>query len=289
MRIGAVYPQIELGGDPEAVRRIGLAVEEMGYDHLLAYDHVVGASHADREPKLTGPYTDNDPFHDPFVMFGYLAALTSRIELVTGVLILPQRQTVIVAKQAADVDLFSGGRLRLGVGVGWNYVEYEALGQDFTTRGARESEQIEFLRRLWAEPLLSFAGTYDRIERANIPLRPKRQIPIWLGGFSEPAFRRGARLGEGFIFGGGTEAALTAWDRVKSLRAEFGLPIENFGADYMATSASDPAVVVAGIEAWRAAGGTHASVNTMRMGLDSIEAHIDYLGQVRSKLDSQRG
>ena len=155
MEIGIVYPQTESRGDPTAVGRIGRATEELGFTHLLAYDHVVGAVHADRDPKLWGPYTDQDPFHDPFVMFAYLAGITQRIGFATGVIILPQRQTVLVAKQSADLDLLSGGRLRLGVGVGWNYVEYHALGQEFETRGARANEQIGLLRRLWAEPLLS--------------------------------------------------------------------------------------------------------------------------------------
>ena len=149
MQIGIVYPQTELGGDPVAVRRIGRAVEELGFDHLLAYEHVLGAVHADRTPQLSGPYNEHHPFHDPFVMFGYLAGITERIGFATGILILPQRQTALVARQATDVDLLSGGRLRLGVGVGWSHVEYEALGQEFATRGARQEEQIQLLRQLF--------------------------------------------------------------------------------------------------------------------------------------------
>ena len=152
VQIGVAYPQTELQGDPGAVRRFGLAAEDLGFDHLLAYDHVLGAVHAGRTPPLTGPYTERDPFHDPFVMFGYLAAITERLQFATGILILPQRQTALVARQAADVDLVSGGRLRLGVGVGWSPVEYEALGQAFRTRGARQEEQIGLLRRLFTEP-----------------------------------------------------------------------------------------------------------------------------------------
>ena len=135
MKLGVVYPQIELRGDPQAVHDIGVGIEASGYDHLLVYDHVVGAEHANREPKLWGPYTEQDPFHEPLVMFGYLAAVTSRIELATGVMILPQRQTALVAQQTADADLLSHERVRLGVGTGWNYVEYDSLGQDFATRG----------------------------------------------------------------------------------------------------------------------------------------------------------
>src|SRR5580700_2547721 len=178
MQIGAVYPQIELGGDPSAVRRLGLAVEQLGFDYLLAYDHVLGAVHADRTPPLTGPYTEHDPFHDPFVMFAYLAGITERIGFATGILILPQRQTALVARQATDVDLLSGGRLRLGVGVGWNHVEYEALGQDFHTRGARQEEQIQLLRQLFSEPVVEFSGRFDRVDRASLTPKPRTSIPI---------------------------------------------------------------------------------------------------------------
>jgi probable F420-dependent oxidoreductase len=287
MRIGAVYPQIELGGDPEAVRRIGLAAEELGYAHLLAYDHVVGADHADRDPKLWGPYTDRDPFHDPFVMFAYLAGITQRLELVTGVLILPQRQTVLVAKQAADLDLLSGGRLRLGVGVGWNYVEYDALGQDFSRRGARLDEQIPYLRRLWTEPLVTFEGTFDRIERGNVLPRPNRMIPIWVGGFGPAAFRRGAQLGDGFIFAGRLDDCLEGWAEIKERLTKEGRDPSAFGADLITTSAKTLDATLEAIDAWEAAGGTHVSVLTMRKGFDSIDAHIDFLAQVRSRLDGR--
>src|SRR3954465_3349948 len=168
MQIGVVYPQTALLGDPSAVREIGLAVERLGFDHLLAYDHVLGAVHADRERPLAGVYSEADPFHDPLVMFGYLAGITERIGFASGVMVLPQRSTALVARQAADVDLLSGGRLRLGVGVGWNYVEYEALGYDFRTRGARQGEQIELLRRLWTEPVVDFSGRFDWVERAAL-------------------------------------------------------------------------------------------------------------------------
>src|SRR3954452_1790936 len=204
MQIGVVYPQTELHGDPAAVREVGLAVERLGFDHLLAYDHVLGVVHADRERQLPGPYSEVDPFHDPFVMFAYLAGITERIGFASGVMVLPQRQTALVARQAADVDLLSGGRLRLGVGVGWNYVEYEVLGQDFRTRGARQEEQIELLRRLFTEPVVDFSGRFDRMDRAALVPKPARPIPIWLGGSSEVAFDRAARIAGGFIFFGGS-------------------------------------------------------------------------------------
>src|SRR5207237_360943 len=203
MEIGVVYPQIELGGDPTAVRRIGRAVEDLGFDHLLAYDHVLGAVHAGRTPPLTGPYTEHDPFHDPFVMFAHLAGITDRIRFATGILILPQRQTALVARHASAVDLLSGSRLRLGVGVGWSHVEYEALGQDFHTRGARQEEQIQLLRALFSEPVVDFSGRFDRIDRATLVPKPARPIPIWLGGSGEAAFHRASRLADGFIFFGG--------------------------------------------------------------------------------------
>src|SRR5215831_5372339 len=152
---GVVFPQIEFGDDPHAIRDYAQAAEALGYDYLLVYDHVLGA-HPDRAPTLTGPYKHEHPFHEPMVFFGFLAAVTKRLQLTTGILILPQRQTALVAKQAAEVDVLSSGRLRLGVGLGWNYVEYDALGQSFKTRGRRIEEQIEVLRKLWTEPLVTF-------------------------------------------------------------------------------------------------------------------------------------
>lgn len=279
VKIGAVYPQTELRGDPAAVRRIGLAVEAAGLDHLLAYDHVVGAVHADREPPLWGPYDENDPFHDPFVMFGYLAAITDRIELATGVLILPQRQTVLVAKQAADLDLLSGGRLRLGVGVGWNYVEYDALGEDFSTRGRRADEQIGLLRELWRGDVLRFDGEFDSIDRGVVVPSPGRQIPIWVGGFSRRAFERGVMLGDGFIFAGNEERVHGALTDVRELAASRGRNLDAFGLDYVATTPTTPAGAADAARRWRDAGGTHFSAVSMGTGRDSIEAHIDFFAE----------
>jgi probable F420-dependent oxidoreductase len=255
MRIGIIYPQNELRGDPEAIRSIGLAAEELGYDHLLAYDHVLGATH-DREPKLTGPYTDKDPFHDPFVIFAYLAGITQRLQFVTGILILPQRQTVLVARQAADLDLLSGDRLRLGVGIGWNYVEYTALGQDFHARGKRLAEQVELLRRLWEEPLVDFKGSFDRVDRAALNPRPRRRIPIWFGGFAEAALRRAAALGDGFIFSGN---GLEQVARLKQFVREAGRREDHFGLQNN-IRAKTPQDVGDSILRWRDAGGTHGSV-----------------------------
>jgi len=283
MKIGVIYPQNELRGDPEAVRRIGLAAEELGYQHLLTYDHVLGATH-DREPKLTGPYTQDDAFHDPFVMFAHLAAITKRLEFVTGILILPQRQTALVARQAADLDLLSGGRFRLGVGIGWNYVEYEALGQDFTTRGKRMAEQVNLLRRLWSEPLVDFKGTFDRIDRATLNPKPRRQIPIWFGGYAEPALRRAAALGDGFIFSDRSGSAFEHAPRLRQYVKEAGRAEESFGLHCNMLWVKSPEAVVDAARRWRDAGGTYASVLTMGQGFASADQHIDYLKRVAEAL-----
>jgi probable F420-dependent oxidoreductase len=285
MQIGAVYPQTELRGDPVAVQRIGKAVEDLGFDYLLAYDHVLGAVHADRTPPLPGPYTENDPFHDPFVMFGYLAGITERIGFVTGVLILPQRQTALVARQAADVDLLSGGRLRLGVGIGWSPVEYDALGQNFRTRGARQEEQVELLRRLFTEPVVDFAGRFDRVDRAALIPKPARPIPIWLGG-GEPAYDRAARSADGFIFFGGNDVdtAISSWADLRARVRNLGRPEGGFGAECVLRPRGGLDTLKADVEAWRTVGGTHVSIITMGLGLDSIDAHIDYLASVADGL-----
>src|SRR5262247_526504 len=167
MHYGAVFPQTEFGNDRQAIKDYAQTAEALGYDYLVVYDHVLGA-HPNREPKLTGPYTYEHPFHEPMVFFGFLAAITTRLELVTGILILPQRQTALVAKQTAEVDVLSKGRLRLGIGIGWNYVEYDALGEEFRTRGRRVGEQIEVLRKLWTEPLVTYKGSDHVIDNAGL-------------------------------------------------------------------------------------------------------------------------
>lgn len=284
MKVGVIYPQNELRGDPEAVGRIGLATEELGYHFLLAYDHVVGAPH-DREPKLQGPYTDKDPFHDPFVMFGYLAAITRRIELVTGVIILPQRQTVLVARQAADVDLFSAGRLRLGVGIGWNYVEYDSLGQDFHTRGRRVGEQVELLRKLWSEPLVAFEGEFDSVDRASLNPRPGRIIPIWMGGFADVAMQRAARIADGFIFADGVSDSFDMVGRLRGFLEEEGRSGEGFGLQCNMLRTHGAEAIVERALRWRDIGGSHVAVNTMGQGFTTTEDHLSYIEDVARALD----
>ncbi len=285
MQVGVAYPQNELRGDPAAVRQFGKAVEDLGFDHLLAYDHVLGAVHAGRTRELSGPYTEHDPFHDPLVMFAYLAGITERLGFVTGILVLPQRQTALVARQATDVDLLSGGRLRLGIGVGWNFVEYEALGQDFRTRGARQEEQIELLRRLFVEPVVDFSGRFDRIDRASLVPKPSRPVPIWLGGSGDAAFDRAARVADGFVFfGGGIDHNVAAWNRLRDRLRDLGRPVEDFGREYVILPQGSVAELVAEINAWREAGGTHASIVTMGLGLDSVDGHVDYITSVADAL-----
>src|SRR5438105_2091500 len=194
MRIGVVFPQTEIGSDPSVIRDYAQAAESIGYKHLLVYDHVLGAS-TEHRPDWRGPYTSETPFHEPFVLFGYLAAITQQLELVMGVLVLPQRQTALVAKQAAEVDVLSGGRLRLGVGIGWNQVEYEALGEDFHNRGKRIEEQITLLRELWTEPVVDFTGRWHRVAEAGVnPLPMQRPIPIWMGGYADVVLERAGRM-----------------------------------------------------------------------------------------------
>ncbi len=291
MKIGVVYPQTELNGDPVALDQFARATEKLGYQHLLLYDHVVGAVHQNRDPQRWwkhGPYNDTHPFHDPLVAFGYLAGITEKIELLTGILILPQRQTVLVAKQAAEVDLLSGGRLGLGVGIGWNYVEYDALGQDFRTRGKRLTEQMRFLRKLWEEPLVTFEGQFDRIDRGNILPRPKRRIPLYCGGFSPPALERAATLADGFIFGAGIDSVLPMWQQTQGLLREKGQPVEGFDAHYLlqtkttAGLGADQAVDAA--RRWQDAGGTRISVVTMGQGMTGVNQHIDFIDKLKDRL-----
>lgn len=276
MRIGVVFPQTEIGNDPGIIRDFVQTAEALGYSHILVYDHVLGAVHEGREPRLTGPYTEKTPFHEIFVLFGYLAALTTSIELVSGVLVLPQRQTALVAKQAAEVDVLSGGRLRLGVGVGWNWVEYDALGEDFHTRGRRQAEQIELLRKLWSEPVVEFSGRYHKVDRAGIQPLSGRQIPIWMGGFSEPAYRRAARLADGFIFTSRSANAPQVAGQIRQMAAAAGRDPSAFGIEGIVAYQPSPDDARAVVETWRAAGATHLSVVAMNQGLDP-RGHIAML------------
>ncbi|KMO77036.1 LLM class F420-dependent oxidoreductase [Mycolicibacterium obuense] len=281
MRIGVVFPQTELGGDPGAVRAMGQRVEELGFTHLLAYDHVLGADPAVHRD-WAGPYDVDTTFHEPLVMFGYLAAVTTTLELVTGVIILPQRQTALVAKQAAEVDLLTGGRFRLGVGLGWNAVEYEALGENFGDRGRRSEEQIELLRRLWTERSVTFEGRHHRVVGAGVaPLPVQRPIPLWIGAASPRAYARVGRLADGWfpMFGPGPRLD-EARAVVDEAARDAGRDPESIGMEGRVSWQGDSDAVLAAIEAWRQIGATHLTVNTMGAGLTTVDEHLEALEAV---------
>lgn len=284
VKTGIIYPQTELGGDPECVRRFALAAEERGYEHFLAYDHVAGATHANRDPELTGPYTEKDTFHDPFVMFAHLAGITRSIRFVSGVMILPQRQTLLVARQAADVDLFSGERLTLGIGIGWNHVEYSSLGVPFRQRGARLSEQIEVLRALWTGKEVDFSGEFHRIDRATLVPPPKRQIPIWMGGFSKASLRRAAKVGDGYIFARMQADPMKGYDFLKGFLEEEGRDIGTFGAQCNVALGTPLEEVVGQAKQWRDGGGSHFAVNTMGNGFTTLDQHLAFLNGAADRL-----
>jgi probable F420-dependent oxidoreductase len=286
MRIGAVFPQTEIGSDPQAVRAWAEAVEQLGYTHILAFDHVIGAGTASR-PDWRGPYSSATMFHEPFVLFGYLASITRTVELVTDVIILPQRQTALVAKQAAEVDVLSGGRLRLGIGIGWNDVEYQVLNQNFADRGRRSEEQIEVLRALWSSPEITYRGRWHTIEDAGLnPLPPRRTIPIWIGGGVEATLKRVARLGDGwFPQIPPDDRAAGMLEQLRQWTAEAGRDPASIGIEARLSLGREPADRwIDYVDGWRALGATHIGVNTMGCGFTSPDEHISALKQVGTML-----
>jgi probable F420-dependent oxidoreductase len=275
MRIGAVFPQTEIGADAGAVRAYAQRVEELGFSHVLAYDHVVGA-----DPQVhtgwNGPYDLDSTFHEPLVVFGYMAGITSTLQLVTGVIILPQRQTVLVAKQAAEVDLLSGGRLRLGVGIGWNAVEYEALGEDFSNRGKRFEEQIELLRLLWTQQSVTYEGNFHRVTGAGLaPLPVQRPIPLWIGAQSPRAYRRAGRLADGWFPQMQPGPQLDqARQIVNEAAVEAGRDPADVSMEGRVTWRPDPDEFGQALCAWADVGAWSVSVNTMGAGLNSVDDHL---------------
>jgi probable F420-dependent oxidoreductase len=285
MRIGVVFPQTEIGPDPASVRSYATAVQDQGYQHLLAYDHVVGAD-PEHYTGWRGPYTLHTQFHEVMVLFGYLAAITS-LELVNGILILPQRQTVLVAKQAAEVDILTGGRYRMGIGVGWNPVEYEALGQDFSRRGKRVDEQIELLRRLWTEPNVTYSGTFDKITSAGLlPAPVQRPIPIWVGADSAPGFRRAGRLADGWFPQMRPGPRLDEARRIVEQAArEAGRDPAKLGMEGRINYGPGGAdAVAAELGEWEREGATHVAINTMGARLTTVDDHIAALAEVAEAL-----
>ncbi|MDQ1374417.1 MAG: hypothetical protein QOJ09_1755 [Actinomycetota bacterium] len=285
MQIGVVFPQTEIGADVGAVRAYADAVTELGYRHVLAYDHVVGADPAVHEG-WAGPYDVHTTFHEPFVLFGYLAAATP-LELVTGIIILPQRQTALVAKQAAEVDLLTGGRFRLGVGLGWNAVEYEALGKEFGDRGRRIEEQVTLMRRLWTEQTVTHDGPSERITGAGLaPLPVQRPIPVWFGAASPPALRRAGRLADGWF------PMVPPGPRLDELKAVVDGAAREAGRDPAAIGMEGRiGWTAAGVEQivdhagrWERAGATHLGVNTMGAGLGGVDGHVAALREAAAAL-----
>ncbi len=289
MNIGVVFPQTEIGADRGAVRAYAQRVEELGFSHLLAYDHVLGADPAVHQG-WNGPYDVDTTFHEPFVLFGYLAAVTS-IELVTGIIILPQRQTALVAKQAAEVDLLTGGHFRLGVGLGWNAVEYEALGKQFSDRGRRLSEQIELMRRLWTERAVTFTGTYETVTAAGLaPLPVQRPIPVWIGAQSRPAYVRIGRLADGWFPqvppGERLQEALAIIAEAATEAGRDPAQIGMEGRVSWTDEGEEKLIDHAG--RWRAAGASHLTVNTMGAGLGGVDGHLGALTRAAEALELGR-
>jgi probable F420-dependent oxidoreductase len=285
MHLGALIPQIEIGRDPHAIRDYAQAAEQLGFDYLCAYEHVLGAN-IDRPDRARGrwPYTQHSAFHEPFVMMGYLAAVTTSIELATSILILPQRQTVLVAKQAAEVDVLTGGRLRLGVGLGWNAVEYEALGMDFHKRGRYLEEQVAVLRALWTRELVTFDGQWHRIDDAGLnPLPVQRPIPIWMGGAADPVLRRIGRIGDGWILSGRPgEDTADKMGRIRQHAREAGRDPSEVGLQgAVLVRGGDPDQWQQDVAAWQQAGATHVTVNTLGAGFESPAEHVQAIERVK--------
>lgn len=286
MEFGAVFPHNEIGTDPGAIRAFAQGVEALGATHLLIYDHVLGAD-PNRPGGWKGPYDKDVAFHEPFTTFAYLAAVTEKIELVTTVLILPQRQTALVAKQAAEVAILSGNRFRMGVGTGWNQVEYEALNEDYATRGKRQAEQVELMRRLWTEETFTFEGKFHTVTAAGINPRPSAPIPVWFGGSAPALLKRCARLGDGWIpLMGANDAARACIDTISSERKAAGLSMEGFGIQAQAQyGGGTPERWASHAAKWRDLGATHVAIATHNAGDTNVEGHLkrveEYLAAVR--------
>jgi len=275
MKTGIVFPHHEIGTDPGAIRAFATGAESLGADHLLIYDHVLGAER-DRPGGFQGPYDKDVQFHEPFTLLSYLAAVTSSIELVTTVLILPQRQTALVAKQAAELAILSENRFRMGVGTGWNAVEYEALNEDFNSRGRRQAEQVELLRRFWREDAFSFEGEFHKVTLAGINPRPTTPVPIWFGGGAPALLKRCARLGDGWMpLMGPSDAAAAALATLKGEREAAGLSWDGFGIQAQAQAGGGtPERWHSHFNKWQALGATHMAFATHNAGAGSVDEHL---------------
>lgn len=276
MKIGVTLPLIDVQGDPTTVRDFAQVAEGLGYDHLGVPDHVLGVNVATR-PGWGNRNTSADCIHDPFVLFGFLAACTSRIEMSTQVMILPQRQTVLVAKQAASLDVLSGGRFRFGIGIGWNKVEYVGLNESFANRGKRSEEQVRVLKALWAEPHVTFKGEWHTIEDAGInPLPARRSIPLWFGGHEDATLRRIAKWGDGWIMLAHPlgDKARTEFAKLKGYVREAGRDPAGVGIEiWTSTAKGGPDDWRRELLGWKDAGVTHVTLNST-YGRDSHHVRI---------------
>jgi len=284
MKLGAVFPQTEIGDDPSATRDFAQAAEDLGYTHILAFDHVLGAKR-DRPGGFQGPYDSETSFQEPFILFAWLAGQVKTIEFATGVIILPQRQTALVAKQVADLDRLSGGRLRLGIGTGWNAVEYEALNEDFHNRGKRQEEQVALMRELWKSSVVDFHGKYHNVTLAGLKPLPGRQIPIWFGGGNEAVLKRAARIGDGYMpLFAPNDDGKAAMERLRGYLREAGRDPSDFGIEGFTNAGAEPEKWGAQLESWREMGATHVSVRTMGAGLTTPQAQIDAIRRYKAEV-----
>ena len=284
---GIVFPQTEIGADPGAVRAFAEASESLGFSGLMIYDHVVGADLQNR-PDWSGWYDLQHMFHEVFVVLGYIAAITTRIRLVTGIVILPQRQTTLVAKQAAEVDVLSDGRLTLGIGVGWNDVEFVALNESFSNRGRRCEEQIEVMRALWTQKSVDFSGKYHRLPEVGIkPLPVQRPIPIWTGGQADIVLKRVARIGDGWLPMDSPEVAKPRLESIAGYCEDIGRDMGEFEVPCtIPLEGKDFAWVEGQVSDWKSLGATSIYLDTMNSGLDGPDAHIKVAGEFRSLFDA---
>ena len=284
MKIGVVLPQTEIGSDPQVIADYATRAEALGYDHIIAYDHVLGANTASR-PDWRGPYTSASMFHEPLVLYSYLAGLTSTIEFVTAVIILPQRQTALLAKQAACLDVLSGGRLRIGIGTGWNEVEYEALGENFHNRGKRSEEQIDVMRKLWADEHVTYDGRWHKITDAGLnPLPQARRIPVWFGGMAPQVLERVGSIGDGWFPLGGAGANVEGmWSQIREHAEAAGRDPEEIGLEIISPGRD----VAEHMDRARSLGATHYAVNTMGAELSGRQ-HIERIEELWADIEKAR-
>ena len=285
MQIGAVVPHHEIGTDPGAIRAYAQGLEALGITHLLIYDHVMGADR-DRPGGFQGVYDKDVAFHEPFTFFSFVAAVTERIELVTAVLISPQRQTVLIGKQAAELAILSGDRFRLGIGTGWNTIEYQALNEDFATRGRRQAEQVDLLRRLWSQDSFSFEGEFHTVDRASILPRPSQPIPISFGGSAPAVLERCGRLGDGWIpLGTPNDASRERIATIRAHREAAGRSMDGFTIHAQAQYAGgDPERWRTHAHRWRDLGATHLAVATHNAGTTDVDGNLARVAEYQAAI-----